>query len=106
MQINWKVRAKNPVFWATLLAAIAAPMLTAAGIQWSDVTSWNILIDTVVAAMANPAVVVAVIVAAFGIINDPTTAGITDSQQALAYGTPRVDGKHVKLDYIDNEDEM
>lgn len=33
MNINWKVRIKNPVFWANLAAAILLPILTYLGLS-------------------------------------------------------------------------
>lgn len=100
--INWKVRLKNPYFWAALLAAIAAPMLAGSGLTWDDMTSWPILFDTAVAALMNPFVFVAMCVAAFGVINDPTTAGLSDSEQAMAYEAPKP--KTNILDYFDDEE--
>ena len=38
MKINWKVRFKNPVFWANLAVAIFLPMLAALGLRWEDIT--------------------------------------------------------------------
>ena len=34
MNINWRVRLKNPVFWAQVVVAIAAPILAGLGLQW------------------------------------------------------------------------
>ena len=41
MNINWKVRLKNPVWWAGIAAAIVLPMLATMGLEWSDMTSWE-----------------------------------------------------------------
>lgn len=106
MQINWKVRLKNPVFWFTLFCAIASPAIAGAGMVWSDFSTWDIVLDVAVQSIMNPVTFVAMLGAAWGVINDPTTAGASDSAQAMTYSAPKVDGKHVKLDYIDNEDEM
>lgn len=91
MKINWKVRFKNPVFWAELAAAIILPMLTAVGLNWTDMTTWKALGDVIVAAFGNPVVIVAVIVSVWNAITDPTTAGITDSHLAMTYEAPRAD---------------
>lgn len=106
MSINWKVRAKNVWFWVALAGAVSAPMFAGVGVSGADMTSWPILFDTIVAALSNPAVVVAMLAAAVGVINDPTTAGLADSSQALAYSAPKVDGKHVKLNYVDDEEAL
>lgn len=38
--INWKVRLKNPVFWAQVAAAVVSPILVGLGLQWEDMTTW------------------------------------------------------------------
>lgn len=88
MKINWKVRISNPVFWAQVALAIVAPILTYMGIAWQDVTTWAALGNLLVAAVKNPVILVSVIVSLWGIINDPTTTGLSDSQRALTYTAP------------------
>ena len=39
MKINWKVRIKNPVFWAQVAVAIVGPILAYLGLSWSDMTT-------------------------------------------------------------------
>ena len=87
--INWKVRAKNPVFWAEVAIAILLPMLTHMGLNWEDMTTWAALFNLLLDAVKNPVVVVAVIVSVWNAITDPTTAGISDSTQALTYDKPK-----------------
>ena len=87
MQINWKVRAKNPYFWFGLIAMI----LAAVGAKPEMFTSWGILIMQVKNLLSNPFALGCVVVAVVGYINDPTTNGITDSKQALEYQKPRKD---------------
>ena len=41
--INWKVRLKNPVFWAQVAAAVVSPILVGLGLQWEDMTTWPAL---------------------------------------------------------------
>lgn len=88
MNINWNVRWKNPVWWAELAVAIFAPILTHAGVNWPDVTTWAALGRLLLDAVQNPVVVVAVLVAAFNACTDPTTKGIGDSARAQTYDTP------------------
>jgi len=97
MKINWQVRLKNPVFWMQLAAAVLAPILAAAGMSWEQVTSWAALWQVLGAGIGNPVVVVAVLAAIWGIINDPTTAGLSDSAQALTYETPKKDTDSEKI---------
>lgn len=89
--MNWKVRAKNPAFWLALIPSVLLTVQVAAtpfGYQW-DFTVLNQQLAAIVNA-------VFAVLAILGIAVDPTTAGIVDSQQALQYEEPKVDGKHVK----------
>ncbi len=89
MSINWKVRIKNPVFWAQVAVAIVAPILAGLGLQWEDMTTWAAFGDALFKAVMNPVIVVSVIVSLWGIINDPTTKGLSDSAQAMTYTEPK-----------------
>ncbi|WP_105204532.1 phage holin [Neobittarella massiliensis] len=89
MKINWKVRTKNPVFWAQLATAIVLPILAYLGLQWSDMTSWAALGEILVQAVKNPVILVSVVVSVWGIVNDPTTAGLSDSKKAMGYQSPK-----------------
>lgn len=82
MAINWKVRFKNKVFLASMLALIVsfvydalALLGVAPGVDESTVMA---LVDTVLKVLA-----------AVGILVDPTTAGVGDSIQALGYIEPK-----------------
>lgn len=88
MKINWKVRAKNPVFWANIAAAVLLPILAHLGLNWEDMTSWAALGGVLMDAVQNPVIVVAVIVSVYNCIIDPTTAGLSDSERALSYTEP------------------
>ncbi len=88
MKINWKVRFKNPVWWAEVAAALILPMLAAVGIGWEQVTSWEVLWSTLRAALANPATLAAVAVSVWNTVTDPTTKGLCDSARALCYDKP------------------
>lgn len=94
MQINWKIRFKNPTFWAHIAASFFLPIFTHAGVNWADMTTWPTLFHYVMSAFANPVVVVAIVVSLYNCINDPTTKGIADSPYALTketvHDTPEV----------------
>lgn len=82
--INWLVRIKNKTFWLMLIPAVlllvqvvAAPF----GYQWD----FGVLNEQL-AAIVNAVFSVLVIL---GVVNDPTTAGTTDSAQALTYTEPK-----------------
>lgn len=89
MKINWLVRLKNPVFIAQLALSVILPILAYAGIELKDLTSWLILGKTFVAAIQNPYVLGLVVVSVWHAVNDPTTKGFADSEQALGYHKPR-----------------
>ena len=91
MKINWKVRIKNPVFWANIALAIFLPILAQLGMSWEDITTWAALGGVLLAAIKNPVIVVAVLVSVWNALNDPTTAGISDSSQALTYNAPKTE---------------
>ncbi len=86
MNINWIVRIKNKEFWLALIPAvllliqvIAAPF----GYEW-DFVVLNEQLTAIINAVFG-------VLAILGIVTDPTTAGVTDSKQALTYTTPKED---------------
>lgn len=82
MKINLKVRLKNPVFWLTIVPALATfvyTMLACFGIVPS------VSEDTVVNALT--ALITAL--TALGVLVDPTTKGTSDSDRALTYTDPQ-----------------
>ena len=89
--INWKVRFKNPVFIAQLMLSILTPILTYMGITVQDLTSWGMVLNTLRCAVSNPYVLGLIVVSAWNALNDPTTAGLGDSANALTYSTPKKD---------------
>lgn len=87
--MNWKVRIKNPVFWAQIVLAIFTPILAYAGLTAEDLNTWQALGDLIMGALSNPYVLMLVVVSVWNAINDPTTQGVTDSKQALTYEQPK-----------------
>jgi phi LC3 family holin len=88
MNINWKVRFKNPTFWVQIAVAIVVPILAYLGMSWDDMTTWAALGNIFVEAVKNPVIIVSVLVSVWNAINDPTTTGLSDSPQALSYDKP------------------
>lgn len=76
MKINWKLRLRNKTFWATLIPLIVL-LLQQLGLNFVP-DNWEEIFSTVMA-----------ILLLVGVINDPTTAGISDSDQALTYNEPK-----------------
>ena len=64
-------------------------MLANLGLAWEDMTTWAALGDVLLESIKNPVIVVAVIVSVWNAVNDPTTAGLGDSSQALTYEEPK-----------------
>lgn len=81
--INWKVRLKNINFWLAVIPAVLLLVQTVCAIFGITLELGDIG-DKLVA------VVNAVfgLLAILGIVNDPTTKGLADSQRALKYDTP------------------
>ncbi len=87
--INWLVRIKNPVFWGQVVMALFLPMLTSVGLSWEQMTSWAALWQVIVHSLSSPVTVAAMLLSVWNVINDPTTAGLRDSAQALTYDKPK-----------------
>lgn len=87
--MNLKVRFKNPVFIAQFILAILTPILAYAGLTVQDLTSWAALGDILLEAIKNPYVLGLIIISVWNALNDPTTAGVTDSEQAMTYDKPK-----------------
>ena len=85
MSLYWKIRLKNPALWAQVVLAVVTPIFAYFGINGTDMTSWELLWKTLLSAISNPYVCVTVVISVFNAINDPTTAGLSDSSRALEY---------------------
>lgn len=84
MTVNWKVRIRNKAFW---LALIPAVMLLAQVCAAPFGYAWDFgVLNAQLAAIVNALFAV---LAILGIVADPTTAGVGDSEQALSYEKPK-----------------
>ena len=86
MKINFLVRLKNKAFWLALIPALLLVVQTVAslfGYNWDF-----IVLNQQIAAIINA---VFAVLSILGIVVDPTTAGVGDSQRALTYTEPKVD---------------
>lgn len=82
--MNWLVRIKNKTFWLTMIPAVLLLVQVVAAVfgyslDFGDLG--NKLLAVVNAVFA--------LLTILGIVNDPTTAGVTDSAQALTYQIPK-----------------
>ena len=89
MKINWKVRVKNPLFWAQVGLSILTPILAYAGVTAEAITTWAALGELLVGAVSNPYVLAMVLVSVWNTVTDPTTKGVSDSERALTYDKPK-----------------
>lgn len=80
MKINWKVRFKNKTFLITFAVFIIASIYTVLGMF--DIVP-AISEDTA----TNYVFLLIEFLGALGIVVDPTTDGVTDSDRALTYDT-------------------
>lgn len=81
--INWKVRIANKTFWLSLIPAIALVIQAVAAVFGFtiDLSTLSGKLCAVVDAVFGVLVII-------GIVNDPTTAGIGDSNRAKGYAEP------------------
>ena len=84
MKINWKVRIKNPMFWATIVPAVVACVYTVLG-------AFGIVPALTESMVLNIVSSVITALTTLGVLVDPTTAGIGDSDLAMTYEFPRKD---------------
>ena len=82
--INWKVRFRNKTWLVSFLAVILAFVYQVLGMF--DI------VPAVSQDMATQLILAVVnILAAVGVVVDPTTAGASDSKQAMGYEKPKED---------------
>ena len=85
MKMNIPVRFKNPWFWLGLIGLF----FTAIGVNPETLTSWAALKQALVDFIGNPFLIGTAAIALLGQFIDPTTAGVSDSKQAMTYTVPR-----------------
>ena len=84
--INWKVRFKNKRF---VLAFIAALLLLVK--QVAMLLGYNLNTELFSTNINNVVDAVFLLLGLLGIVNDPTTKGFSDSEQAMTYDKPKQD---------------
>lgn len=86
MRINWAVRIKNKTFWISFIPAIILLIQSVAAV-FGYVLDLGDLGNKLLAVVEAVFLVLSVL----GIVNDPTTAGVSDSNRAMTYTEPKVD---------------
>ena len=81
MKINWKVRLKNPVFWLTVIPAAVTFIYTVLGAFGVVPAISEEMIVNIITALVSA-------LTTLGVLVDPTTKGVGDSERALGYDSP------------------
>lgn len=90
--INWKVRATNKTFWLALVPAFLLLIQAAAQVFNISLDFTNLNKD-----LLNVINALFVVLTILGVVADPTTKGLGDSERALTYGKPEERaGRHAK----------
>lgn len=84
MNINWKVRLVNKNFWLSLIPAVLL-LVQAVGAPLGLTLDFGELGNQLLAIVNAVFAVLAIL----GIVQDPTTKGLTDSEQAMGYTEPK-----------------
>lgn len=84
--INWTVRIKNKNFWLAVIPAVLLLVQTVAAVFGYSLDLGEI--GNRLIAVVNAVFGVLVVL---GVVNDPTTAGLSDSKQARGYNYPKED---------------
>lgn len=82
-KINWKVRVLNKTFWLTLVPALALLLQTFLAVFNVQLELGETIDKLLVFINALFAIFVIV-----GVVNDPTTSGVSDSTRAMTYDRP------------------
>lgn len=81
MKINLKVRFKNPVFWLTVIPALVTFVYTVLGaVGVVPAVSEDMIVNIITALISA--------LTTIGVLVDPTTKGVGDSERALNYTEP------------------
>ena len=88
MGINWKVRLKSKTFWLSIVPAVLLLVQVVAAVFGFELDLGDLgnrILDVVNALFA--------VLAILGVVTDPTTEGVGDSEQALTYTKPKSKGE-------------
>ena len=83
-KINWLVRIKNKTFWVAFIPAILLLIQVIAAVFGYTLDLGDL--GNKLLAVVNAAFSVLAII---GVVTDPTTAGVSDSENALNYTEPK-----------------
>ena len=84
MNINWRVRLQSGSWWLGIISAVVTAV-------FAILQLCNVELPVTAEQVLQAATLVLMIPAAIGITTDPTTKGVSDSAQAMAYDAPKQD---------------
>lgn len=84
MQMNWKVRFKNRIWLSSFIAAIVTFVYTILGM-------FDVMPSITQNSLMNVFNAILMMLSLAGVIIDPTTAGVSDSDRAMTYDEPYAD---------------
>lgn len=93
MKLNWKVRFKNKT-WLTMFISLIV------GFMFNILKMFDIVPAVTENLVMNIVGQVLTLLGLLGVIVDPTTAGLEDSNRAMGYDEPWVDPKDIPPDEV------
>ena len=88
MGINWRARIKNKTFWLSIVPAVLLLIQVVAAVFGFELDLGDL--GNRILAVVNALFAV---LAILGVVTDPTTEGVGDSEQALTYTKPKAKGE-------------
>lgn len=83
--INFQVRRRNPVFWCTFLPSVVSVIYTILGLVGVVPSlSEEVVIEVLLCIVSA--------LSTLGVLVDPTTRGVSDSELAMTYEVPKAHG--------------
>lgn len=82
--INWRVRIRNKAFWVAIIPAVLVLIQVVAAV-FGYTLDLGELGNKLIAVINAVFVVLSIL----GVVNDPTTSGLSDSKQAMTYELPK-----------------
>ena len=82
--INWRVRIRNKAFWVAIIPAVLVLIQVVAAV-FGYTLDLGELGNKLIAEVNAVFVVLSIL----GVVNDPTTSGLSDSKQAMTYELPK-----------------
>ena len=91
MKINWAVRFKNPLWVSAFVSQMfIIVQIILVGLNGIGATDFQLSqeVEGWILTLVNA---VFVVLASLGVVQDPVTEGLTDSERAMKYNAPRKD---------------